>query len=159
MKMRTFRVLVPDGAEPILAAERARFVRDGFSWPAFLFGPFWLLARGLWRALGVWLLGAIVVVLMFRSGQLASGAGGWLYLMSAVYLGLEGRKFVAAAIERRGFAFVDVVIGPNRSVAEEIFFNRWPFNKAPPASAPRAPSAVAPLTPSHVIGMFPEAGG
>ena len=159
MRLRTVRVLVPAGADLMLAAERARFVREGFSWPAFLFGPFWLLARGLWRALGVWLLGAILVVLMFRSGQLGSGAGGSLYLLSAVYLGLDGRKFVAAAIERRGFAFVDVVIGPNRWVAEEIFFNRWPQDRAPPVGAPRAPSAAAPVAPSHVIGMFPEAGG
>jgi hypothetical protein len=161
MKMRTFRVLLPaGGAEPMLAAERARFVREGFSWPALLFGPFWLLARGLWRPLGAWCLGAIFVVLMFRGGKLGSGAGGWLYLLSAVYLGLEGRKFVAAAIERRGFAFVDVVLGPNRSVAEEIFFNRWPVkNEAPPSAAPRANIPVAPSAPSHVIGMFPEGGG
>jgi hypothetical protein len=160
MKMRTFRVLVPGGgAEPMLAAERARFVRDGFSWPALFFGPFWLLARGLWRPLGIWLLGALFVALMFRSGKLASGVGGWLYLLSAIYLGLEGRKFVAAAIERGGFAFVDVVVSPNRSVAEEIFFRRWPLNKEPSPSAPRAPIPVAPVAPSHVIGMFPEAGG
>jgi hypothetical protein len=159
MKMRTFKVFLPDGAEPAIAAERARFVRDGFSWPAFLFGPFWLLARGLWLALIMWILGAVLVALAIRSGYLGGGAGGWLYLLSFWFLGVEGRRFVAAAVERRGFVFADVVVAPNRSTAEEIFFHRWPLNAALSATSAAAPRANIPVAPTHVIGMFPEAGG
>ena len=53
--MRFFRVFLPQaGAEPAEMADRATFIREGFSWPALLFGPIWLLARGLWRPLGIW---------------------------------------------------------------------------------------------------------
>jgi hypothetical protein len=31
--------------------DRAVFVRDGFSWLAFLFGPLWLIARRMWVVL------------------------------------------------------------------------------------------------------------
>ena len=157
--MRTFKVFLPDGAEPALAAERARFVRDGFSWPALLFGPFWLLARGLWLALIIWILGAVLVSLAIRNGYLAGGAGGWLYFLSVLFLGVEGRKLVAGAVERRGLVFADVIVAPNRSTAEEIFFNRWPFDAGPPPSSPPSPRANIAVAPTHVIGMFPEAGG
>src|SRR5208337_893208 len=110
--MAIYRVLIPVGAaDPAAIAERADFIREGFSWPAFLFGPFWLLARGLWRALGVWCLGALIVALAIFYGRLPDIAGNWLYFLSAVFLGLEGQGLVAAGVERAGFRFVDIVTG------------------------------------------------
>ena len=47
-----------DSRAPELALERARLLRLGFVWPAFLFGPLWLALRGLWRPLALWLLAA-----------------------------------------------------------------------------------------------------
>ena len=156
--MATYRVLLPTaGADPGSLGERASFQREGFSWPALLFGPFWLLARGLWRPLGVWCLGAFLVALMLRHGSLSSGGAAWLYLLGVVFLGFEGRSFVGAAIERRGFAPVDVVTGADRIAAERAFFIRWL------AAIDVAPSAATrphiPVAQPQVIGLFPEAGG
>ena len=36
------------------ALERARAARTGFSFAALVFGPLWLLARGVWLALAVY---------------------------------------------------------------------------------------------------------
>ena len=156
--MRFFRVLLPQGgAEPAEMADRATFVREGFCWPALLFGPFWLLARGLWRPLGVWCVGAILAALAFRYGHVSRDAGGWLYLLSTLYLGFEGRGFVAATVERRGFTLVDVVAGADRIGAEHAFFSRWPADRQTAPTVAARPNI--PVAQPHVIGMFPEAGG
>jgi hypothetical protein len=157
--MAIYSVHIPgDGADPATAAERANFLREGFCWPAFLFGPLWLLARGLWRPLGAWCLGAILVGLTISYGLLARPAGSWLYFVAALYLGLEGKGFVAAALERRGVRFVDVATGADLASAESGFFSRWLADA--PAMAPPA-RAQAPAAQAHgpIIGMFPEAGG
>jgi Protein of unknown function (DUF2628) len=155
--MAIYRVLLPVGAsDQAVIAERAKFLREGFCWPAFVFGPFWLLARGLWRPLLVWCLGAALVGLAISYGRLSAAAPVWLYLLSALFLGLEGRSFLAAAIERAGFSFVAVAAGDDRLAAERSFFSRW---LAQPAPAPTVARPHTPIAPAHVIGLFPESGG
>lgn len=44
--MASFSVFAPPGAQ--MAPEKIVFLRDGFSTPAFLFGPFWLLWKRAW---------------------------------------------------------------------------------------------------------------
>ena len=161
--MAIYSVHIPgDAADPVKAAERANFLREGFSRPAFLFGPLWLLARGLWRPLGVWCLGAFLVGLAISYGLLAGSAGSWLYFIAALFLGLEGKGFVGAAMERRGLQLVDVATGPDLAAAESGFFSRWLAGL--PAVTPTPPPAArpnAPIAEGHgpIIGMFPEAGG
>jgi hypothetical protein len=161
--MAIYSVHIPgDGADPTTAAERANFLREGFCWPAFLFGPLWLLARGLWRPLGAWCLGAILVGLTISHGLLRGSAGSWLYFIAALFLGLEGKGFVGAAMERRGLQLIDVATGPDLAAAESGFFSRWLAGL--PAVTPTPPPAArpnAPIAEGHgpIIGMFPEAGG
>jgi len=156
--MTIYRVLLPtDGSDTIDIAERASFRREGFCWPALLFGPAWLLARGLWRPLGAWCLVALLVALALRQGVLSGSGATWLYILCAILLGLEGRDFVAAATERKGFRLVDIVAGPDDAAAERAFFARWRPDLEPAANGPARPNV--PLAQAHVIGMFPEAGG
>lgn len=156
--MTIYKVLLPtDGSDAMDIAERVEFRREGYCWPALLFGPAWLLARGLWRPLGLWCLAAALAVLALRQ-ELLSGSGAmWLYILSAVFLGLEGRDFVAAAMERRGFRLVDIVAGLDDVAVERVFFARWRPDVGPAANAPPRPNI--PFAQAHVIGMFPEAGG
>ena len=124
--MAIYSVHIPvGGADPADVADRAAFLREGFSWPAFLFGPLWLLARGLWRPLGIWCLAAIFVGVAISHGLLRDSAGTWLYLLASVFLGLEAKGFVGASIERRGLGLVDVVTGSDLTAAESGFFSRW----------------------------------
>ena len=143
-------------ADPAAIAERADFIREGFSWPAFLFGPLWLLARGLWRALGLWCVGALAVALATYFGRAPEFAANWLYWLSAAWLGLEGQGLVAAARQRAGLRLVDIVIGADSGAAEHGFFSRWLAQSALASPAARPNVLVAE---AHVIGMFPEAGG
>jgi hypothetical protein len=136
--MAIYRVLLPvNAADRTAAAERAALGRDGFCWPACLFGPLWLLAGAHYaRAPGLALDG--------------------LYWLSALWLGLEGPGMIAAARRRAGFRLVDITVGANATAAEHGFFSRW-VAEPPPASSP--PPAAVPTAPAHVIGLFPEAGG
>ena len=155
--MAIYRVHIPVGvADQAAMAERAKFLREGFSWPALLFGPVWLLARGLWRPLGLWGLGALAVGFAISYGRLPDAVGAWLYFLSAVFLGFEGQNLAAAAMERAGFGFIDIATGVDRLTAERGFFSRWLIEAA---SAPAVARPNAPIVPAHVIGLFPESGG
>jgi hypothetical protein len=114
------------------------------------------MARGLWRALGAWCVGALIVALAVSYGGAPDFAANWLYLLSAVWLGLEGQGLVAAARQRAGFRFVDIVTGVDSGAAEHGFFTRWLADPAPATAAARP---NAPIAEAHVIGLFPEAGG
>jgi hypothetical protein len=156
--MPMYKVLLPSGgSEPIGMADRASFIREGLCWPALLFGPLWMLARGLWRPLGVWCLGALLVAYGRHTASLSIAGAVWLYLLSAVYLALEGRNLVAAAIERRGFALVDIVSGADSTAAEQVFFARWLADENVAVNAAARPDIPAAQT--QVLGLFPEAGG
>jgi hypothetical protein len=140
--------------------ERAVFVREGFSWGAFWFGPLWLLARGLWLALLGWLLAALLYA--FARPHLGGGEGILLGLAIAVFIGLEGNRWRRAKLLRRGYGLRDVVAGRTRDEAESVFFAQ--FDAAPSRPSGPVPPAATPL-PSHappvlhepgVLGLFPE---
>ena len=138
-------------------SDRVHFERQGFSWPAFLFGPFWLACRGFWRALALWCLIAALVGFAVGFGGLSGAAAAGLLLIVELYLGLQGAELADAAMERSGWPLSDVAAGADRIEAERGFFSRHV------REAPQAPSArqvaASPSTPSAVIGLFPEAGG
>jgi hypothetical protein len=155
--MAIYRVHIPEGLDPLKAADKARFVREGFAFWALAFGPFWLLARRQWLALGMWVLAAALVAIAISAEVLLPFVGGWLYGLGALYLGFEGRNIVSAGLERSGVGLVDVATGEDRRAAERAFFSRWPALVAPGAPATRA---IAPAAAPHtIIGLFPEAGG
>jgi hypothetical protein len=78
-------------------------VREGFSWGAFLFGPFWLLAHRLWLAALLWLAVPVAAVLL-------APFGGALLLPAAQFLlGCHARDLQRRALARRGYAQEHVV--------------------------------------------------
>ena len=84
------------------------FVRDGFSWLAFLFPPLWLIWHRLWieavAAFAV-LLAATALERVEGLGLAASLAG----LLVAIFIGLEGNGLRIVAFRRRGWRFWGVV--------------------------------------------------
>ncbi len=92
----------------------AELVKDGFSWPALLFGPLWLAWRGMWRELAA-LIGLYVVIGMISgsSPQLAM----WLHVLVALLLGFEGNSLARAALERKGYEERGVISAQGRDEA------------------------------------------
>jgi hypothetical protein len=147
-------------------AERFAFVRDGFSWWAFLFAPLWMLRHRMWLVL----IGYVVVVGLIETPVRMSGApalaGSLIGILLGLLVGLEAGTLRRFTLSRRGWKNLGVVSGDDREDAERRFFDAWLQRKnsppsglhAPmPGSASTAPNRRGPLG-SDVIGLFPEPG-
>jgi hypothetical protein len=83
-------------------------VQTGFSWPAFLFGPFWAIAKRQWilaALMGVGFVAVNVVAGMAQQAQDIVGLLVSLVLMIAymVACGLYGNRWVRLLLEREGY--------------------------------------------------------
>lgn len=140
-------------------AERFVFIRDGFSWGAFLFTPLWLLYRRLWLAFVAFavLIAALQVGLRFAgvgpSGRVATG------VLIALLIGFEAASLRRWTLMRRGWHELGTVIGADLEDAERRFFDAWIAGEV--RQAPPSPPAAMPRPSGHrqdVIGLFPEPG-
>jgi len=137
--------------------ERFTFVRDGFSWPAFLFAPLWMLRYRLWLALIVYLL----VVFALGTAVRALGDGDWLMAISllvSLLVGFEASTLRRYGLARRGWKTLGVVVGDDFEAAERRFFDAWAAGGVPRAAPPPAAGPAAPVPSGPIIGLFPEPG-
>ena len=141
------------------------FVRDGFSWWAFLLTPLWMLRHRLWLALAIYLL----VSAALDAGLRALGVSVLVLVLAGLLIsllaGLEAGTLRRFKLARRRWRNIGVVTGDDVEDAERRFFDAW-IRQAParrPPSPPSAPTSGAaapapPPAPSGVIGLFPEPG-
>jgi len=85
-------------------------VREGFSWAALLFGPFWLFRQRAWIAGALVLCAWIAALLLPEPLPLLLPALAWL-------LGLSGNDLVRWSLERRGFLLAHVIAAGNADAA------------------------------------------
>lgn len=98
------------------------FIREGFSWGAFLVPPMWTLRHSLWLATLLWLAAEIAISLV---GARFGAAVGWpLWLGFAIWMGLEARNFRRAKLARLGWELVGIVEARRLKDAEYRFFER-----------------------------------
>jgi hypothetical protein len=146
--------------------ERFAFVRDGFSWWAFLFAPLWMLRHRMWLVLlgYVVVAGAIEIPMRMSGGSVL--ATSLIGILLGLLVGLEAGTLRRFTLNRRGWKNLAVVSGDDLEDAERRFFDAWLQRKSsssngPPAPMPgpasAAPSWRGPLG-SDVIGLFPEPG-
>lgn len=126
---RVVAYTVHEPAEPADApTERADglvFVKDGFNWWAFLFGPLWMLVNRLWLPF----LGYLV---------LAGAVGGILYLLDVgaawatlaslalnLIVAFEADSMQRWSLDRKGWRMIGTVSGANMRECERRFFERW----------------------------------
>src|SRR5262249_39101268 len=148
------------------------FVRDGFSFWAFLLAPWWMLRHRLWLALTGYVILAIALSVALRF----AGASTTVTLIAGALFSLllrsEAASFRPFQLSRRGWTNVGVVVGDDLESAERRFFDAW-VNKtwvnkswadqsaadgAPRASSPAMGVAMARRPSSEVIGLFPQPG-
>jgi len=101
-------------------------VKEGFSWPAFIFSVIWAIWCRLWLvAIG------LLVVEVIASAMMA-----WLNTSMttqaivavglALGLGVFGNDLWRWTLARRGFVMSDVVAAADRDAAEQRYFERHP---------------------------------
>jgi Protein of unknown function (DUF2628) len=163
MSTYTVHAPPPRKGDSATAPERFKFVRDGFYFWAFLFGPLWLLAHRLWLALvGYIVLTGIVGVTLHVLG--VSKSVGWLVgLLIAVLVGFEASTLRRWKMSRRGWTMLGFTVGDDLETAERRFFAAWAARKPGTALVTAVPQSYAaplrgPAAPSDIIGLFPEPG-
>ena len=149
--MKLFTIHAPIGPAVLAGLEGARAARTGFSFAALVFGPLWLLVRGLWLALVGYVLLAVLVAGLVGYGWLRPGAALALLALAELYLGVEGRALAVVARARARRPLVDVIYARSALEAEKLYFER--ALAAAPAVAPRGVARAE----EGVIGSFPEA--
>lgn len=147
--------------------ERFVFVRDGFSFWAFLLTPLWLLRYRLWLAFS----GYVIVAVALLVGLRLIGASATVTTIASALLsllvGFEAATLRRFTLSRRGWRNVGIVVGDDLESAERRFFDAWvgkawvdrsSGNAEPRALSPAAGVPVARRTSSEVIGLFPQPG-
>jgi hypothetical protein len=97
-------------------ATDAAFVRDGFSFLAFLVPPLWLLAHRLWIEAVLVIAALVLAVAVTQLSGFTAAA--LLWLLVALFVGLEGNALRIAALRRRGWREWGVVEACNLDDAD-----------------------------------------
>jgi hypothetical protein len=137
--MLSFTVHEPPNppADRVDRAEGLVFVKDGFSWLAFLFAPFWLLAHRLWWPL----LGYAVLAAAVQLLHLTPLDPRWVGLAGMginLLVGLEASTLRRWTLDRKGWRSLGSVTGRSLAECERRFFEAWLPNEpiiAPPTSS------------------------
>jgi hypothetical protein len=147
--------------------ERFAFVRDGFSWWAFLVTPLWMLRHRMWLVLVCYAVISAGLATLVRMLGVSGAIVGVIGLLISLLVGLEAGTLRRFTLSRRGWKNLGVVSGDDLEDAERRFFDAWLQRKSSPSNGPpapmpgpasAAPSWRGPLG-SDVIGLFPEPGG
>ena len=105
--------------------DRFAFVRDGFSFWAFLLGPLWMIRHRMWLVL----IGYLVLVGGMQLGlqrlEVEGGVAAMAGLLVALLIGFEAGTLRRFTLARRRWTNVGVIVGDDREVAEQRFFDGW----------------------------------
>lgn len=161
--MASWSVLSRDGAgaSPVEAADATVFVREKFSWFAFLLTPIALIRYRLWLALFAFALAGVVLeasveFLDLPSEAMSIALAGLSFLIALELPTLRVRKLL-----KRGYREEGIVVADTLEAAEQRYFSDLAARPAPtprPAPPPAPPAPPGAQVPSHgIIGAF--AGG
>ncbi|MCV3239216.1 DUF2628 domain-containing protein [Mesorhizobium sp. ZC-5] len=142
--MASYVVMQPEGNAGA-DAEAAVFVRDGFAYIAFFLPAVWLLWHRLWIEAALAIATTLALTALGNVGGFGMAAP-LLSLLVSIYAGLEGAALRIAALRRRGWRELGVVVADSQDDAEmrwlikagalpeEPEFGRPDFSPAPDAS-------------------------
>jgi hypothetical protein len=165
----------PQRDEATSDPDRFAFVRDGFSFWAFLLAPLWMLRHRLWLVFAGYLLVLAALLVGLRLTAAATEVMVVALVLAELLVGFEAATLRRFTLARRRWRNVGVVVGNDRESAERRFFDVW-VDRAQTGGRSRAasaawgaprrafPSAMAvpvvrnPQGSSDVIGLFPEPG-
>jgi hypothetical protein len=144
--------------------ERSVFVRDGWSWGAFLFGPFWLARHRHWISFALTMIVMLAALFAIIVVPIGGGAKAGVMFLLAVLWGLEGPSLRRFALRRAGYIETALAAGGSLEEIEGRVFTELTVEKpreASPASPPQVSTPGVVATPLNarvpIIGLFPEA--
>src|SRR5580704_8689835 len=111
MSVYTVHEPPPQAAGELPDGERIVFVRDGFSWSAFVLAPLWMLWHRMWLVLGGYLVLSVAVdkgVAALGGPQLLTVLAG---ILPSLLVGMEASTLRRLTLRRKGWTNVAVVSG------------------------------------------------
>jgi hypothetical protein len=144
------------------------FVKEGFTWWGFLFGPFWLLFNRLWfEFIAFILLSSAIAAAMKQLGLQEQGQV-FVSLFFMFLIGFEGNNLRRWRLERKNYTFLASMAGRDFEECERRFFDAWlPYASGQKNKPPLPPSPPSTPTPaswpqqswggSSAIGTLPGA--
>ena len=153
--------------------DRFAFVRDGFSFWAFLLAPLWMLRHRLWLVLVGYVIVAVALQVGLRLIGASSGVIVTVSLLLSLLVGIEAATLRRFTLSRRGWKNVGIVVGDDLEIGRAAVFRclgRQALvrpvlgQRAAAGSGSRASFATG-LAParrspdsSEVLGLFPQPG-
>ncbi len=136
--------------------ERFDFVRDGFSFSAFVFGPLWMLSHRMWLVLVGYVGVSAALELMFSLLGTSAASRLMAGFLLAVLVGIESATLRRFTLGRRRWTNLGVIVADDLEAAERRFFDVWVKSGG---AAPRTTSESQSRQPApDVIGLFPQPG-
>jgi len=153
--MKVFTVHAPH-AEAQADPDRIHFVRDGFYFWAFVFGPFWIAYHRMWWVLLFYVVLNAALEAALHALGIASIAGLWISVLIGLLLAWEGGTLRRWTLARRGHVQIASVIAPDLESAEHRYFTG--LHTGARAGAPAHQMALESFAPD-IIGSFPQPQG
>jgi hypothetical protein len=138
------------------------FVRDGFHFWAFLFGPIWMIWRGLWLVTLLYFVFTAALGTLLYAFKIHGGAYFAIWFLVALLVGIEASTLRRWTLRRRGWKEIAAVVGDDLELAERRFFSAsadGAMIKQAPVRAPQSSGPMPRATAPDVVGLFPEPGG
>jgi hypothetical protein len=161
MAVYTVHEPLPRKDEASTDPERFAFVRDGFYFWAFVFGPLWMLWRRLWLVTLIYFAITIAMQIGLWALGVSEGATFGIWFLLALLIGFEAGTLRRWTLTRRGWKNLGVVVGDNLESAERRFFAGWnPQNHQAVFVPPhmQSPAWTARPNDNHIVGLFPQPG-
>jgi hypothetical protein len=142
------------------------FVRDGFSFPAFLFTPLWMLFRRMWLVLLLYIVAIAALQGALAYAGASSGVRVFAGALIAFLVGLESSTLRRWSLTRRRCELLGFVVGDDRESAEQRFFSSWLEQgraRTTPVTPPSDSSVAKPYPrmpkgDGDILGLFPQPG-
>jgi hypothetical protein len=131
-------------ANRLESAEQLLFVKDGYSWPAALVPPLWLLWKRMWLEFAIYAGGTGLMVWALTAMGAPNTTSALLLIIQIVF-GFEAGALYSAALERRGWRAVGTVTGRNAEDAERRFLEVWLPTRTEIPPTPGADPLAPPL--------------
>jgi hypothetical protein len=136
--MKVYTALRPSHASP----DKTLFIKEGFSWPGFLFPVIWLAFKRLWLAFALYILAIVVLITAANSADMSAGSVIVLGLALNFFVGFEANNLYRRALVRRGFTEEGPFLGEDVEEAELKYFQAPTYRQS---SAPNAPEDASAL--------------
>lgn len=104
--------------------ENAIFVKEGFSFPAFLFGAFWAFYQRLWWP-AILMLAVEIIFQGFFADPMEHPAAVIIHLGVLAIFGFLAPDLRQGNLRERGYVLTDVVAAENLLRAEQRFLDRY----------------------------------